>query len=91
MELAAPLSALDRFYLREEYRELAAQAIRQRHRHARKLVETEPESLSDGALAETVLRLKGWLADQPPLPVDPDSHQARHGENSGPEADRDGL
>lgn len=79
MELAQRIGPVARFHLAEEYRELAARAICLRHRNAVKLAAMEPESLSGGALAETVLRLKAWIAEQSPLPVDPDSHQARHG------------
>lgn len=79
MQLAGPLGPVARLHLCEEYRALAATAIRLRHRHARKLAVTAPEALGDGQLAETVLRLKGWILEQPPLPVDPDSYQARHG------------
>ncbi len=79
MELAQPVGPVARYHLREEYRALAATAIRLRHKHARKLAETEPERLDDGVLAETVLRLKAWIAEQPPLPIDPDSYRARHG------------
>lgn len=77
MDLAHEIGPVDRYYLTEEYRELAAQAIRLRHKHAAKLAETRPEELSDGQLAGTVLRLKAWIAEQPPLPVDPDSYLAR--------------
>lgn len=79
MELAQQIGAIARFHLNEEYRELAATAIRMRHKHALRLAETQPESLDDGVLAETVLRLKAWIAEQPPLPIDPDSYLARHG------------
>lgn len=79
MELAARLGPLARLDLCEQYRDLAATAIRMRHKHAAKLARTVPESLDDGALAETVLRLTGWIAEQPPLDIDPDSHLARHG------------
>ena len=77
MELVGLIGPVDRLWLLEEYRELAAQAIRHRHRHACKLVEMQPEKLSGGTLAETVLRLKAWIAEQPELPVDPNSWLAR--------------
>lgn len=79
MELARPLGPVARLTLRAEYRDLAATAIRLRHKHAAKLARTRPEDLDDGTLAEVVLRLTGWIAEQPPLPVDPDSYLARHG------------
>ncbi len=80
MDLAQPIGPVARLNLREEYRELAATAIRLRHKHAVKLARTQPEDLDDGTLAEAVLRLTAWIAEQPPLPVDPDSYLARHGD-----------
>lgn len=77
MELAQRIGPVARIDLCEEYRNLAATAIRHRHRHASKLAEMQPEDLSDGQLAETVRRLKAWLADRPALPVAPDSYLAR--------------
>lgn len=77
MDLAQRIGPVARFHLAEEYLDLAATAIRMRHKNARKLAATRPDDLSDGQLAETVLRLKAWIAEQPPLPVDPDSRRAR--------------
>jgi hypothetical protein len=80
MELAHRVSAVDRLEWRERYREAAARAIRHRHRHADKLAITRPEELSDEQLVETVMRLEGWLLERPPLPIEPDSWLAGHGE-----------
>lgn len=79
MQLAQPISPIVRLDMHEEYRELAALAIRHRHKSGWKLAHTRPESLADEQLAETILRLKGWLAEQPELPVHPDSWAARKG------------
>lgn len=80
MELARRIGPVDRYWLCQEYRELAATAIRMRHPSAAWLARHEPEALRDGVLAEAVLKLKAWVADRPPLPIDPDSHTARHGD-----------
>jgi hypothetical protein len=79
MELARRIGAVERFHLSERFLELASTAIRLRHRHAGRLATTRPDDLTDGHLAETVLRLEAWIAEQPPLPVHPDSYRARHG------------
>lgn len=77
MELAHRVSAVDRLEWRERYREVAAQAIRHRHKHADKLAVTRPEDLADEQLLETVMRLDAWLLEQSPLPIDPDSWIAK--------------
>ncbi len=79
MELARRISKLDRFHLSAEYITLAARAICLRHKHADKLAKTQPEDLTDGQLAETVLKLKAWVAEQPVPVPHPDSYRARHG------------
>lgn len=74
---------IERFWLCQEYRALASTAVRMRHKHAVKLAATRPEELTGEVLAATVLRLKGWIAEQPELPVDPDSVLARERREQG--------
>ena len=89
MELAGPLDRFARFELSEQYRALASTALRMRHKHSAKLATTQPEDLDDGQLAETVLRLKAWIADQEELPIHPDSELARRARAADEAAPKD--
>jgi hypothetical protein len=79
MELAQRIGPVARFYLNEEYIALAARAVYLRHPQGKKLVATRAEDLTDSQIAETVLKLKAWIAEQPVPVPHPDSHRARHG------------
>lgn len=79
---AGAVKRLERVRMEEMFLQVAADAIQRRHpqaswiaAHSRGL----PIPLSDAALEAAVERLGVWLAEQPPLPIDPDSYLARHG------------
>jgi hypothetical protein len=76
---AISLSAVERLEWSERFRSLAATAIRLRHRHADWLARAQPTDMDDGALVDIVQQVEAWIAEQPPLPIHPDSHAARQG------------
>lgn len=79
VELANRVSALVRLDLCERAIELAATAIRHRHPDAPWLATLRPEDIAAEHLIDLVMGLEAWCAEQPPLPVHPDSHLARQG------------
>ena len=62
---ASGMRGYQRFDLDEEYRVVAARAIRLRHPHAKRLVTLRPEDMPDDEnLIEVVLRLTRWCDEQ---------------------------
>jgi hypothetical protein len=75
------MTPLERVHAEEMFAQLAADAIQRRHPQAVWLAEKgrgRPIPLKDDALEAACERLAIWLAEQPDLPVDPDSWLARH-------------
>lgn len=58
------LTPCQRLDMMEEFQDLAGMAMRLRHKHAKKLAETRPETLDNRTLATAILRLKGWIAER---------------------------
>lgn len=76
------MTPLERVHAEEMFAQLAADAIQRRHPQAVWLVgkgHTRPIPLKDDALGAACERLAAWLAEQPPISIDPDSYLARHG------------
>lgn len=73
------MNRIERLEMCEAFRQVAADCIQRRHAAGPWLANTQPEAMNDATLTEAVKRLRAWLDGQPPLPIHPDSHRARHG------------
>lgn len=76
------MTRIERVKLEEMWLQVATDAIQRRHPHAAWIAahsRSLPIPLKDDALQAAVERIGVWLADQPPLPIAPDSYLARKG------------
>lgn len=77
------MKRIERVQMEETWLTVATQALLHRHPQAQWIADHSrglPIPLSDEALEAAVERIGVWLAEQPPLPVHPDSETARrHG------------
>jgi hypothetical protein len=71
------MNRIDRLAIDEAFRQVAADCLQRRHPHAMWLVGKRPEDMNDTTITEAVRRLKSWLAEQPELPIHPDSWIAK--------------
>lgn len=74
------VNKVERVQMEEMWLQVATDAICHRHPHAQWIADHSrslPIPLSNAALEAAVERIGVWLADQPTLPVDPDSELAR--------------
>jgi hypothetical protein len=74
------MDRVERVQMEEMWLQVATDAICHRHPHAQWIADHSrglPIPLTDAALEAAVERIGVWLAEQPPLPIHPDSRIAR--------------
>lgn len=77
---AMPVDKVERLHLEWMWLQVASDAIQRRHPHAQWIADHSrglPVPMKDDTLLAAVERIGVWLAEQPPIPIAPDSELAR--------------